>query len=82
MDGKRKRVIQMRGGYTGLEQTLARFAIEAHGRLERWKRFTTLSAYLIQGGVLWAAKGKAGVLDDVSGRPFRGRTIGCLSRPG
>ncbi len=72
----------MRGGYTGLEQTLARFAIEAHGRLERWKRFTTLSAYLIQGGVLWAAKGKAGVLDDVSGRPFRGRTIGCLSRPG
>jgi len=56
----------MRGGYTGLEQTLARFAIEAHGGLERWKRFTTLSAHLIQRGVLWAVKGKAGVLDDVT----------------
>jgi len=45
---------------------LAKLAIEAHGGLERWNRFTTLSAQLIQGGVLWAIKGKAGVLDDVT----------------
>jgi hypothetical protein len=45
---------------------LARRAIEAHGGLERWNRFTTLSAHLIQGGSLWAVKGKAGVLADVT----------------
>src|SRR5258708_31535315 len=45
---------------------LAQFAIEAHGGLERWKRFTTLSVHGINGGVLWGAKGKAGVLDDVT----------------
>jgi len=82
MDGKRKRVRVALAAYKALEQDLAQFAIEAHGGLERWKKSTTLSAHLIQGGVLWAVKGKAGVLDDVSGRPFRGRTIGCLSRPG
>ena len=43
---------------------LAKQAIDAHGSLERWNRFTTLSAHLIQGGALWAAKGKAGVLVD------------------
>jgi len=43
---------------------LAQQAIDAHGGLERWNRFTTLSAHLIQGGALWAAKGKAGVLVD------------------
>ena len=45
---------------------LAKLAIEAHGGLERWNRFTTLSAHLIQGGVFWAVKGKGGVLDDVT----------------
>jgi hypothetical protein len=45
---------------------LAMLAIETHGGLERWNRFTTLSAHLIQGGVLWGAKGKAGVLDNVT----------------
>jgi hypothetical protein len=45
---------------------LAKLAIDAHGGLERWNRFTTLSAHLIQGGVFWAVKGKAGVLDDVT----------------
>jgi len=39
---------------------LAILAIEAHGGLERWKRFTTLSVRGINGGVLWGAKGKAG----------------------
>jgi hypothetical protein len=45
---------------------LAKLAIDAHGGLERWNRFTTLSAHLIQGGVFWAVKGKAGVIDDVA----------------
>jgi hypothetical protein len=37
---------------------LATQAIDAHGGLERWNHFITLSAHLIQGGELWAAKGK------------------------
>ena len=45
---------------------LAMLAIEAHGGLKRWNSFTMLSAHLIQGGVFWAVKGKAGVLDDVT----------------
>jgi hypothetical protein len=45
---------------------LAEQAIDAHGGLERWNRFTTVSAHLIQGGALWAAKGKGGVLTDVT----------------
>jgi len=44
---------------------LAELAIDAHGGLHRWKRFSTLSVHVTNGGVLWAAKGKAGVLDDV-----------------
>src|SRR5258707_1779845 len=43
---------------------LAKLAIEAHGGLERWDSFTTISVHGINGGVLWGAKGKAGVLDD------------------
>lgn len=45
---------------------LAQLAIEAHGGLEKWKQYTTLSAHLVQGGALWGLKGKAGVLDDVT----------------
>lgn len=45
---------------------LAKLAIEAHGGLDRWKRFTTVSVHGINGGVLWGAKGKAGVLGDVT----------------
>ena len=45
---------------------LAEQAIDAHGGLERWNRFTAVSAHLIQGGALWAAKGKGGVLTDVT----------------
>ena len=41
---------------------LGQQAIEAHGGLEGWSRFTALSAHLIGGGDLWAVKGKAGVL--------------------
>jgi hypothetical protein len=42
---------------TAVEQDLAQFAIEAHGSLERWNRFSTVSAHLIQGGVFWSVKG-------------------------
>ena len=45
---------------------LAELAIDAHGGLHRWKRFSALSVHVTNGGVLWAAKGKAGVLDDVT----------------
>ena len=45
---------------------LAKLAIDAHGGLDRWKRFTMLSVHGINGGILWGAKGKAGVLDDVT----------------
>lgn len=44
---------------------LAAAVIEAHGGLERWQAFTQVTARLVQGGVLWALKGKAGMLDEV-----------------
>ena len=61
---------------------LATVAINAHGGLDRWRRFKTVSAHLVQGGVFWKVKGQDGVLDDVhltvdlrqeraSHRPFR-----------
>ena len=56
----------MKSTSKAVEQTLAQLAIEAHGGLERWKHFTTLSVHGINGGVLWGAKGKAGVLDEVT----------------
>jgi hypothetical protein len=59
----------MSATYNALEVSapdLAKLAIEAHGGLDRWKRFSTLSVHGINGGVLWGAKGKAGVLDDVT----------------
>ena len=39
--------------------------VEAHGGLARWNELETVSAHLIQGGVLWSVKGQEGVLDDV-----------------
>jgi hypothetical protein len=45
---------------------LAKLAIEAHGGLERWKRFSTVSIDGLNGGFLWGAKGKAGVIGDVT----------------
>src|SRR5258707_1219331 len=61
--------MQMNGISKALEVSapdLAKLAIEAHGGLDRWKRFGTVSAHGINGGVLWGAKGNAGVLDDVT----------------
>lgn len=40
-------------------------AIEAHGGMDRWQKFSTLSAHLSQGGMLWPLKGKGGMLDEV-----------------
>src|SRR6202158_1313741 len=56
----------MKSTYKAVAQDLSQFAIDAHGGLERWKRFTTLSVHGINGGVLWGAKGKAGVINDVT----------------
>jgi hypothetical protein len=56
----------MKSRYEAVEQDLTQLAIEAHGGLKRWQRFSTLSVHAINGGVLWGAKGKAGVLGDVT----------------
>ena len=45
---------------------LAKRIIDAHGGLERWRSFKTVTAHLVQGGALWGLKGKAGVLDDTN----------------
>jgi len=39
---------------------LAILAIDAHGGLDRWRQLKTVSARLLQGGVLWGLKGKDG----------------------
>jgi hypothetical protein len=44
-------------------ETLVKTVLDAHGGLEHWKTFSSLSARLAQGGALWSLKGKAGVLD-------------------
>jgi hypothetical protein len=44
---------------------LATLAIDAHGGLDRWRRLKTVSARLLQDGVLWKLKGQESVLDDV-----------------
>jgi hypothetical protein len=43
----------------------ATLAIDAHGGLDRWHRLKTLSARLLQGGVLWKLKGHDATLRDV-----------------
>lgn len=37
---------------------LSELAIEAHGGLQRWRRFEQVTADLIQGGALWSLKGQ------------------------
>src|SRR5215469_6681932 len=37
-------------------------AIAAHGGLDRFNQFKTVSASLVNGGALWSVKGQAGVL--------------------
>jgi hypothetical protein len=43
--------------------SLAKFAIDAHGGMDRWKQFQTVSADLVKSGVLSQVKGQAGALD-------------------
>ena len=47
---------------------LVQQTIDAHGGLERWRRFEHVSAHLRNGGVLWTLKQQQGVLDDVNVR--------------
>jgi hypothetical protein len=44
---------------------LATLAMDAHGGLDRWRKLKTVSARLLQDGVLWKLKGQDGVLHDV-----------------
>lgn len=44
---------------------LLKHAIAAHGGMERWNKFSVLTAHLSQGGILWPLKQQGGVLDDV-----------------
>jgi hypothetical protein len=39
--------------------------LDAHGGLARWNTFSTITAHLEQGGILWAVKARAGLLDSV-----------------
>lgn len=43
---------------------LQNIVIAAHGDIERWRSFTTLTAHVLNGGALWNIKGQDGVLDD------------------
>jgi hypothetical protein len=54
-----------RGEKEGAIAELLETVIEAYGGLDRWNQFHTVTAHLAQGGVFWALKGQAGVLDDV-----------------
>ena len=43
---------------------LATFAMDAHGGLDRWRKLKTVSARLVQGGVLWKVKRQDRILHD------------------
>jgi hypothetical protein len=44
---------------------LVQRTIDAHGGLERWRRFAHVSLRIRTGGALWAIKRQQGVIDDV-----------------
>lgn len=46
--------------------SLAQKIVSAHGGLEKWKKFTNLTAHLKQGGALWHLKGHGGKLDETN----------------
>lgn len=48
--------------------SLVQLTIDAHGGLERWRRFEYVTAHLRTGGILWGLKHQQGVLDDVNVR--------------
>ena len=43
---------------------LLRLAVDAHGGLERWNSFNKVTVHILVNGILWPAKGQAGVLSD------------------
>lgn len=45
---------------------LAQKIVDAHGGVETWSQFSTLTAHLKQGGALWGLKGYGGKLDDTN----------------
>jgi hypothetical protein len=47
--------------------SLAKLAIDAHGGLDRRKKFETVSAHIAQGGVLRQTKGHVGTLAETNG---------------
>ena len=51
-----------------MTNNLAELTIDAHGGIERWRRFAYVSARVRAGGVLWTLKHQQGVLDDVTVR--------------
>src|ERR1700674_5687852 len=57
--------IETKAGAASTTSGLLDAVIEEHGGLGRWRKLDSVSARPIPGGVLWAAKGEAGVLDDV-----------------
>ncbi|MBB3289500.1 MULTISPECIES: hypothetical protein [unclassified Rhizobium] len=46
--------------------SLAQKIIDAHGGLETWRRYSSLTAHLKQGGALWRLKGHGGKLDETN----------------
>ncbi|WP_028749516.1 hypothetical protein [Rhizobium mesoamericanum] len=46
--------------------SLAQKIIDAHGGLETWRRYSSLTAHLKQGGALWGLKGHGGKLDETN----------------
>lgn len=44
---------------------LLEFTINAHGGIENWKKFETITARLICDGVLWSMVGQPGTVDDI-----------------
>jgi hypothetical protein len=45
---------------------LAQKIIDAHGGLDTWRRYSSLTAHLQQGGALWGLKGHGGKLDETN----------------
>jgi hypothetical protein len=48
--------------------SLVQLTLDAHGGIDRWRQFGSVSAHLRNGGVLWPLKHQQGVLDDVNVR--------------
>ncbi|ARO34352.1 hypothetical protein NXC14_PC00820 (plasmid) [Rhizobium sp. NXC14] len=46
--------------------SLAQKIVDAHGGLDTWNRYSSLTAHLKQGGALWALKGQSGKLDETN----------------